>query len=54
MLSLLYRAQLPITKDSEHYFFDLPQFETQLKQWTEAGHLQDEIKNKLAEWLSKG
>ncbi len=39
----------PITKDSEHYFFDLPQFEAQLKEWTEAGHLQDEIKNKLAE-----
>jgi methionyl-tRNA synthetase len=44
----------PITKDSEHYFFDLPQFETQLKQWTEAGHLQDEIKNKLAEWFEQG
>ncbi|HAE73025.1 MAG TPA: methionine--tRNA ligase, partial [Gammaproteobacteria bacterium] len=24
----------PITKDSEHYFFDLPQFEAQLKAWT--------------------
>ncbi|MEO1917370.1 MAG: methionine--tRNA ligase, partial [Candidatus Thioglobus sp.] len=44
----------PITKDSEHYFFDLPQFEAQLKEWTEAGHLQDEIKNKLAEWFEQG
>ncbi|WXT99370.1 MAG: Methionine--tRNA ligase [Catillopecten margaritatus gill symbiont] len=44
----------PITKDSEHYFFDLPQFEAQLKEWTNAGHLQDEISNKLAEWFEQG
>ena len=44
----------PITKDSEHYFFDLPQFESQLKAWTEAGHLQAEISNKLAEWFEQG
>jgi len=44
----------PITKDSEHYFFDLPQFEEQLKQWTAAGHLQDEISNKLSEWFEQG
>jgi len=29
---------VPIEKDSEHYFFDLPQFEKQLKDWTNAGH----------------
>ncbi|CAC9621753.1 Methionyl-tRNA synthetase (EC 6.1.1.10) [uncultured Gammaproteobacteria bacterium] len=44
----------PITKDSEHYFFDLPQFEIQLKAWTKAGHLQGEISNKLAEWFEQG
>ncbi|KAA0451566.1 MAG: methionine--tRNA ligase [Candidatus Thioglobus sp.] len=44
----------PITKNSEHYFFDLPQFETQLKKWTQSGHLQDEISNKLAEWFEQG
>lgn len=44
----------PISKDSEHYFFDLPQFEAQLKQWTRAGHLQDEISNKLSEWFKQG
>ena len=32
---------VPVEKDSEHYFFDLPQFEQQLKDWTNAGHLQD-------------
>ncbi|NYT52182.1 MAG: methionine--tRNA ligase [Candidatus Vesicomyosocius endoextente] len=44
----------PITKDSEHYFFDLPQFEVQLKEWTKAGHLQDAIINKLSEWFEEG
>ncbi len=44
----------PITKDSEHYFFDLPQFEVQLKTWTSAGHLQDEMSNKLSEWFEQG
>ncbi|WP_428095785.1 methionine--tRNA ligase [Candidatus Thioglobus sp.] len=45
---------IPITKDSEHYFFDLPQFEAQLKQWTQAGHLQNEVSNKLTEWFEQG
>ncbi len=44
----------PIEKDSEHYFFDLPQFEQALKDWTNAGHLQDEVSNKLAEWFEQG
>ena len=45
---------IPIERDSEHYFFDLPQFEDQLKEWTNAGHLQDEVSNKLAEWFEQG
>jgi len=44
----------PIEKDSEHYFFDLPQFEQALKDWTNAGHLQEEISNKLSEWFDQG
>ncbi|MBW5290357.1 MAG: Methionyl-tRNA synthetase [Candidatus Ruthia sp. Asou_11_S2] len=44
----------PITKDSEHYFFDLPQFEAQLKAWTKAGHLQNEVSNILSEWFEQG
>jgi len=44
----------PIEKDSEHYFFDLPQFEKELKNWTNAGHLQEEVSNKLAEWFDQG
>ena len=45
---------VPIEKDSEHYFFDLPQFEKELKDWTKAGHLQEQVSNKLAEWFDQG
>ena len=45
---------VPIEKDSEHYFFDLPQFEQELKNWTKAGHLQEQVSNKLAEWFEQG
>ena len=44
----------PIEKNSEHYFFDLPQFEKELKNWTKAGHLQEQVSNKLAEWFEQG
>ncbi len=45
---------VPIEKDSEHYFFDLPQFENKLKDWTKAGHLQEQVSNKLEEWFDQG
>ncbi|RUR18413.1 methionine--tRNA ligase [Legionella sp. km535] len=44
----------PIEKDSEHYFFDLPKYETLLKRWTANGHLQTEVANKLEEWFAAG
>ncbi len=44
----------PIEKDSEHYFFKLPDFATMLKQWTTSGHLQAEVQNKLQEWFEAG
>jgi len=44
----------PIEKDSEHYFFKLPDFESMLKDWTGSGHLQDEVSNKLQEWFEAG
>ena len=44
----------PIEKASEHFFFKLPEFTDFLKTWTRAGHLQEEIANKLAEWLDSG
>jgi len=44
----------PIPKDSVHYFFDLANFTDMLRDWTNAGHLQSEVRNKLAEWLEGG
>ena len=44
----------PIEKESEHYFFKLPDFEVMLKEWTRAGHLQSEVANKLGEWFESG
>ncbi len=41
----------PIAKESEHFFFKLPEFTDFLREWTRAGHLQDEVANKLSEWL---
>ncbi|PJD96609.1 MAG: methionine--tRNA ligase [Legionella sp.] len=44
----------PIEKESEHYFFDLPRYESLLKEWTQQGHLQTEVANKLNEWFLQG
>jgi methionyl-tRNA synthetase len=44
----------PITKDSEHHFFKLADFEQILKQWTQGGHLQEEVSHKLNEWFEGG
>lgn len=44
----------PVLKESEHYFFKLPNFQSMLKEWTRSGTLQDSVANKLAEWLDAG
>ncbi|MEM8499833.1 MAG: methionine--tRNA ligase [Pseudomonadota bacterium] len=44
----------PIEKESEHYFFKLPEFTELLKEWTRSGRLQEQIANKLSEWLDSG
>ncbi|MEE9158590.1 MAG: methionine--tRNA ligase, partial [Gammaproteobacteria bacterium] len=44
----------PVEKESEHYFFKLGDFEAMLKKWTQAGHLQREVVNKLEEWFQAG
>ena len=44
----------PVDKDSVHYFFNLADFTEMLSDWTSAGHLQSEVRNKLAEWLESG
>jgi methionyl-tRNA synthetase len=44
----------PIEKQSTHYFFKLPEFTEFLKSWTRSGTVQDEVANKLGEWLESG
>jgi len=49
----------PITKESEHYFFKLSDFEPMLREWlfpdiTQQRHVQPEVANKLDEWLAIG
>ncbi|MDX1452484.1 MAG: methionine--tRNA ligase [Oleiphilaceae bacterium] len=44
----------PIEKESEHFFFKLPEFQSFLQEWTRSGTLQPQIANKLAEWLDAG
>ncbi|MCX7068846.1 MAG: methionine--tRNA ligase [Methylococcales bacterium] len=47
-------GEKPIDKESVHYFFNLADFTEMLTDWTQAGHLQPEVRNKLAEWLDSG
>ncbi|WP_455887935.1 methionine--tRNA ligase [Pseudomonas rustica] len=44
----------PVLRDSQHFFFKLPDFQEMLQQWTRSGTLQDAVANKLAEWLDSG
>jgi len=44
----------PVEKESEHYFFKLGNFEKFLQEWTREGHLEEQMVNKLDEWLKTG
>jgi methionyl-tRNA synthetase len=44
----------PVLKESKHFFFTLSNFDEFLKTWTRSGTLQDQVANKLAEWLDAG
>ncbi|SDB66534.1 methionyl-tRNA synthetase [Pseudomonas sp. NFACC23-1] len=44
----------PVLKDSQHFFFKLPDFQQMLQAWTRSGTLQDAVANKIAEWLDAG
>lgn len=41
----------PVLKSSTHYFFDLAQFTSFLKEWTTSGTVREDVSNKLNEWL---
>ena len=44
----------PITKETEHFFFKLSNYDDFLKNWISEETTQSEIRNKLSEWLSEG
>ena len=44
----------PVMQESEHYFFDLPQFDAFLKDWIASGSIPREMANKLQEWFDSG
>jgi len=44
----------PQLRESEHYFFDLPQYTDMLKDWTTSGTIAPQVANKLREWLDSG
>ncbi|WP_431081038.1 methionine--tRNA ligase [Pseudomonas thivervalensis] len=44
----------PVLRDSQHFFFKLPDFQAMLQTWTRSGTLHDAVANKLAEWLDSG
>jgi len=44
----------PVMKESEHYFFKLPDFAAFLQDREKSGRLQSEMANKLGEWFEAG
>jgi len=44
----------PVLKESKHFFFTLSNFDEFLRSWTRSGTLQEQVANKLAEWLDAG
>jgi len=50
----VYSGTTPVEKESEHFFFNLPQFEAFLREWLASGSLQPGMANKLKEWVEEG
>ena len=44
----------PVVKESEHFFFKLPDFAAMLQEWTRSGVIVAPVANKLQEWLQGG
>jgi methionyl-tRNA synthetase len=47
-------GETPVEKQSEHYFFNLANYQSLLQDWLKAGHLQSAVSNKLLEWFADG
>ncbi len=47
-------GETPCEKASNHYFFALNHYSDFLSQWLQQGHVQDQVSNKLFEWIDQG
>jgi methionyl-tRNA synthetase len=45
---------VPVKRESDHHFFRLSSYQEFLQNWTRSGTLQDQVANKLSEWLDTG
>lgn len=45
---------VPLIRESEHFFFDLPAFSEMLQSWIRSGPLQEQVANKMQEWFRPG
>jgi methionyl-tRNA synthetase len=45
---------VPVLRQSDHHFFDLPAFSEWLQAWTHSGTLPEAVINKLQEWFDAG
>ncbi len=45
---------IPVTKNSEQYFFKIENFDAMLRDWTSGEHIQPEMRNKIQEWFEGG
>lgn len=47
-------GSIPVIKESEHYFFNLPAFASSLRAWLNTNVLHAHVANKLQEWFEGG
>lgn len=47
-------GSVPEARESEHFFFQLADFQEYLQQWTRADHLDEQVSNKIQEWFAGG
>ena len=45
---------MPVLRESEHYFLDLPKCRDFLKEWIHSGTIAPDVANKLEEWVEGG
>lgn len=50
----LLSSAIPVIRESEHFFFDLPYFTEILKKWYKSCSIQEQVYNKIKKWFSLG